>query len=141
MSGSAIVFSSGSGINVEPSAYLSASGYLTYNASEVYVNGQSVSSGSTKLISGTQYHITIIPSASVSASSFYINGHPNTASVNTSCATYGMINIWTNSPSSSVVSSVYEAYIGRTTQTITDDNTTKIVPNIANDYVFAYKIG
>jgi hypothetical protein len=52
-----------------------------------------------------------------------------------------MINIWTNPPSSSVVSSVYGAYVGRTTQTITDDNTTKIVPNIANDYVFAYKIG
>ena len=141
LSGSAIVFSSGSGINVEPSAYLSASGYLIYNASAVYVNGQTVYSGSTKLITGTQYHITIIPSASVSASSFYLNGHPNTASVNTSCATYGMINIWTNPPSSSVVSSVYGAYVGRTTQTITDDNTTKIVPNIANDYVFAYKIG
>jgi len=141
LSGSAIIISSGSSINVEPFAYISNSGYLVHNASIAYVNGASVVSGSAKINSGTPYHITIVPSASVSASSFYMNGHPNTASINTSCATYGMINIWTNQPSSSVISSVYNAYAGRITQTIIDDNTTKIVPNLASDSVFAYKIG
>jgi hypothetical protein len=141
LSGSAIIISSGSSINVEPFAYISNSGYLVHNASVAYVNGASVVSGSAKIDSGTPYHIAVVPSASVSASSFYMNGHPNTASINTSCATYGMINIWTNQPSSSVISSVYNAYAGRITQTVIDDNTTKIVPNLASDSVFAYKIG
>jgi hypothetical protein len=143
LSGSAIVFSGKNGPGSEPFVYISNSGYLTHNASALYINGASVSSGSFSISTGVPYHIAIVPTASlaVSSSSFYINGYPTTASINTSCATYGMMNIWEVSPTSSSISSVYNSYLGRNTQSVIDDNVTKVVSNISSDLVFAYKNG
>jgi hypothetical protein len=139
-----ILLSTSSGFGYEPYLYVSNTGYLIYNASAVYVNGTYYPSGLFKVVTNTPYHIATILSSSVTSSSpsiFYLNGNPAYKYTNASSATYGNIAIWNVTPTLQQISDRFKLYTGKKTVSITDDNTTKIIPNINSDTVFMLKIG
>lgn len=140
ISSSAVILSTSSGPGYEPYVYISSSSYIFHNASALYVNGSAVNSGSYLIKSNVPYHIVAVLSASTSQNYFNLNGDP-TISNSSGSATYGFVNVWVDQPSSSQVYSAYSAYISPQVSVIQDDNSSKIVPDITQDSVFAYKIG
>jgi hypothetical protein len=140
ISGSLNIISTASGSSQEPYVYISSSSYLYHNASALYINGSAVVSGSYLMTKNVPYHIVTVLSASTNQNDFYLNGDP-TKNTNSSSATYGFINIWEYTPTYSQIYNSYYSHISPNTYVVLDDNSSKIIPNINNDSVLAYKIG
>jgi len=114
-----------SSIATAPAIYIDNLGKFRSLGGILYINGASVADGTYSASQNEVYHLTLVLTSPTS-SSLYLNGGNLIMNSTRSKGTYGYIQFWNNTPTSSDVLDRYSQFIGKTTATITDANNAKL---------------
>jgi len=123
-----------------PSIWINTSSKFESLGGTLYINGASVAQNSITASAGELYHITLLLS-SPQTSSLYLNGYNWSNTASSSFGTFGNIQFWNTSVSSSTVLERYSSFVGRTASAIIDNNTNKIYSASLSDRFVITKIG
>jgi hypothetical protein len=134
------IISTNSLVSASPVIWINSSSALKYLGGTLYVNGASVSDGSFVVSRNELYHLTLQLSSSAN-SNLYLNGGDGSFSASNSLATYGYLQFWNTTPSSTEILARYNQFIGKVPARITDNNTLKVVSSSSTDRFVITKIG
>lgn len=130
-----------SGSALSPAIWINRTGKFQSLGGTLYINGASVQDNTYSPIIDDLYHLTLSLS-SPNTSDLYLNGYTWSNTSIPSTGTYGYLQIWNSSPSSSDILNRYNSFIQPANSTVIMDNiNNKIYSPSTRDYYLTHKIG
>ena len=130
-----------SGSSVYPAIWINIFGRFQSLGGTLYINGASVQDNTYSPVIDDLYHLTLSLS-SPNTSDLYLNGYTWSSKLIPSTGTYGYLQFWNSTPSSSDILARYNSFIQPANSTVIMDNkNTKIYSSSTREYYLTHKIG